>query len=296
MLVFLTSLALLLGCATPTTDAPVSDTYDTSFLTSALWDDGQAEIAIYGVTRGHDVYGGDADVRFTVGTYVVKQDYALAEQTKATGAMEGISAFKSSLFYELESGSYEHKRNYVVNARQADLRPFKESFTSYDWCSNMYREVAVHPDMQVRTMMRSDDYGNSDASFAYRAGAVTPAQLPLVARALDFSADATHTLHVLLDDGTYVAAEARHLGEATFDGPEGAVPAEQVQFAYEAPVPSMISDRDVTDETYWRGTGDARLLLKLEGADYTMTLIEQVRSPYWSENVWDRLERVTERP
>jgi len=145
-------------------------------------------------------------------------------------------------------------------------------------------------------MMRSDDYGNSDASFAYRAGAVTPTQLPLVARALDFSADATHTLHVLLDDGTYVAAEARHLGEATFDGPEGAVPAEQVQFAYDAPVPSMISDRDVTDETYWRGTGDARLLLKLEGADYTMTLIEQVRSPYWSENVWDRLERVTERP
>ena len=297
MLVLLASLALLLGCAAPSADAPVPEGLDTSFLTSALWDDGQAEIAMYEVTRGHNVYGDiEEEQTFTVGTYVVKHDYAPAEQTKATGVMEGVSAFKSSLFYEFESGSYEYKRNYVVNARQADLRPFKESFTSYDWCSNRYREVAAGPDGQVHTMMRSDDYGNRDASFAYRAGAVTPAQLPLVARGLDFSEADAHTLHVLLDDGTYVETQARLMGEATFDGPEGAVPAEQVQFTYEAPVPSMISDRDVTNETYWRGTGEARLLLKLEGADYTMTLIEQVRSPYWSENVWDRLERVTERP
>lgn len=296
MLALLTSFALLFGCAAPTADTSTPDALDTSFLTSALWDDGQAEMAFYEVTRRHNVYGERADVRFTVGTYVVKHDYAPAEQTKATGELEGVSAFKSSLFYEFESGSYEYKRNYVVNARQADLRPFKESFTSYDWCSNRYREVAVGPDEQVHTLMRSDDYGNSDASFAYRAGAVTPAQLPLVARGLDFSAAEAHTLHLLLDDGTFVATEARLIDEATFDGPEGAVPAERVQFTYEAPVPSMISDREVTEETYWRGTDDARLLLKLEGADYTMTLIEQVRSPYWSENVWNRLERVAERP
>jgi hypothetical protein len=36
--------------------------------------------------------------------------------TKKTDG-SGVPAFKYALFYELESGSYQYKRNWVVNAR-----------------------------------------------------------------------------------------------------------------------------------------------------------------------------------
>ena len=47
-----------------------------------------------------------------------------------------------------------------------------------------------------------------------------------------------------------------------------------------------------------RGVDPARLLLKLEGETgrYRMTLVEHLRTPYWRENLWPRLARVSQRP
>ena len=44
--------------------------------------------------------------------------------------------------------------------------------------------------------------------------------------------------------------------------------------------------------------GPDRLLLKLESQKgrYRMTLVEHLRTPYWEENLWSRLQRVTSRP
>ncbi|MFP4228523.1 MAG: hypothetical protein ACLFTE_06825, partial [Salinivenus sp.] len=210
----------------------------------------------------------------------------------------GTSSFKYALFYEFESGSYEYKRNWVVNARQDDLRPFKQSFTSFDWCSNQYRELAFPLDGTVEVRMRSDDYGNRRDSFEGRAQSYPHAQRPLLIRGLDLEETDTQSFSVATAEGDHVAATATYAGTDSVDAPAGRYEADRIRVTYEAPVPSMVGEESDTTETYWRGTGPERLLLKMEAESgrYQMALVEHLRSAYWNENLWPMLERIEERP
>ena len=52
-------------------------------------------------------------------------------------------------------------------------------------------------------------------------------------------------------------------------------------------------------ETYWRGKDPGRVLLKIESSEYTMTLLDYVRTPYWSqkkEDFFNMLMHVMEFP
>ena len=138
---------------------------DRAYLGGSVWDDGQAEIAFYEVQRTKNQYGAAAEQTFPVGTYLVKHDFDVSEMSKAKDG-PGVEAFKYALFYEFESRSYQYKRNWVVNVARADVRPLKASFTSFDWCSNIYEELAFREDGTVRSLFRSDDYGNREATFS----------------------------------------------------------------------------------------------------------------------------------
>lgn len=272
---------------------------DTAFLTGDAWNDGQAEVAFYQVERTRNQYGEEAEQSFLVGTYLVKHDFDPAAMAKArVEAEDAVSTFKYALFYEFESGSYQFKRNYVVNATQADLTPLKASFTSFDWCSNLYRELAFQPDGTVDQLMRSDDYGNSAGSFDSQPHAYPIEVIPLLIRGLDFSDTGEHTFSIILPEGDYVQARARLEGTDTVDLVSGPTEAERIVLTYDTSVSSLIGEETDESETYWRGTDPLRLLLKMESATgrYRMTLVEELRTPYWSENLWPRLERVTTRP
>lgn len=280
-------------------DASMQALVDAAYLTDDLWNDGQAEVAFYRVERDFNQYGEEEAQSFLVGTYLVKHDFSVGHMTKATDEVAGEPAFKYALFYEFESSSYEYKRNYVTNARQRDLRPFKHSFTSFDWCANVYREFAFHMTDAVDYLERSDDYGNDEARYVYQPRAYPAAQVPLLVRALDFSEEPVHTFTVLRSDGTFVPVEARLASRRdTVQLADGPVPAERVRLTYDQRAPSPVAESVDSTETYWRGTGPERRLLQLEGGSgsYRMTLVEYLRSPYWEENVWTRLERVSERP
>ncbi|MCS3939159.1 hypothetical protein GGP84_001785 [Salinibacter ruber] len=291
---------LALGCSrAPTSSEPEADPItDRQYLTADVWNDGQAEVAFYRVERTRDQYGRAKEQAFIMGTYLVKHRFSPADMTKVTDGT-GVSSFKYAAFYELESGSYQYKRNWVVNARQNDLRPFKQSFTSFDWCSNRYREVAFPPDGPVEVRMRSDDYGNRRASFAHRSKAYPPAQLPLLIRALDFGAADTLSFSVpVADSSAYVSARAVRAGTETVETEAGAHDSERIVVHYETPVPSPIGETSDTTETYWRGTGAERRLVRMEaeGGRYQMTLVEHLRTPYWRENLWPKLDRIDDRP
>ncbi len=296
---FLLPVVLVSGCggtAAPSSDAP--SITDASYLTADVWNDGQAEVAFYQVERTRDQYGEANRQRFVAGTYLVKQRFHPEEMTKTTDGT-GTSAFKYALFYELESGSYQYKRNWVVNARQNDLRPFKQSFTSFDWCSNLYREAAFPQNGPIEVRMRSDDYGNRRTSFAAEPQSYPPAQLPLLVRGLDFGSSDTLSFQVTVPDSTeHVPAQAIIQGRDSVETAAGSFAAEQITVSYEEPVPSMIGETSDTRETYWRAVGPQRRLLQIEAASgrYRMQLIEHMRSPYWQENIWSRLSRVEERP
>jgi len=289
---------LVSGCASPSADpgSASQSVTDRDYLTSDLWNDGKAEVAFYRVKRTEDQYGQDTVQHFTVGTYLVKQKFGPDEMTKQTDGT-GVSSFKYALFYELESGSYQYKRNWVVNARQTDLRPYKQSFTSFDWCSNQYREMAFLPDGPVEVRMRSDDYGNRRDSFTYQAG-YAPAQIPLLVRGFDFGSRDTLSFTVATSEGEYIGATATRVGGDSVETGAGTYDTERVQVQYEHPVPSMIGEESDTTETYWRATGPERVLVKMAAASgrYEMQLAEHLRSAYWEENLWPRLARIEDRP
>jgi len=299
LLLWFAALSLgLLGCAEPTAGpATAPSVTDESVLTADVWNDGQAEVAFYRVQRSRDQYGNENPQEFLVGSYLVKHRFSPEEMTKKTDG-SGVSSFKYSLFYELESGSYQYKRNWVVNARQTDLQPFKQSFSSFDWCSNQYREMAFAPDGPIEVRMRSDDYGNRRTSFASRPQAYPPAQIPLLIRGLNLRADTLSFAVAVADSSSFVSAEAVVQGRDSVETEAGRFAAERIDVTYETPVPSPIAERTARTETYWVGTSPQRRLLRVEGGDerYAMRLVEHLRTPYWKENVWDRLERIDERP
>ena len=309
-LVLLTGSGLVLaGCSGSTNSsanadaAGASEITDAAYLAHSKWNDGQAEVAFYRVERSINQYGEKEDQVFMLGSYLVKHDFDPEAMSKAgEGASGRVPAFKFSQFYEFDSGSYQYKYNYVVNARRSDLRPIKHSFTSFDWCSNQYREMAFQPDGTVETLMRSDDYGNDAGTFDYRANAYTPSQIPLLVRALDFSEEAgsgtTRSFSVVTREGEYVSAEAELAGTETVETAAGSFATDRIDVTYEEPVPSTIAAEPTEGETYWRAQDTLRHLIRQEGADgtYGMELVEKERLAYWSENVWTRLERVAERP
>jgi hypothetical protein len=288
------------GCAaSPEPPAVAEPITDASYLTADLWNDGQAEVTFYEVERTRNQYGEDVPQSFLVGSYLVKHDFDPEAMAKAgRGAEVRVPAFKYALFYEFESRSYQFKRSYVTNAAQADLTPLKASFTSFDWCSNQYRELAFHPGGEVTMLMRSDDYGNREGRFRYRSNAYPVALVPMLVRALDFTAQPERAFTVALEDGRFVGVVARLGGVETLEMPGGPVEAERITLVYDESVPSPVGEETDREETYWRGVGPDRLLLRLEGASgrYRMTLLEHVRSPYWRENLYTRLSRVTTRP
>lgn len=290
---------LCAGCAGQAgSDDAAEALTDRAYLTGDRWNDGQAEVAFYRVERAHNQYGEPEEQTFLVGTYLVKHDFNVGDMTKAMEGEAGEPAFKYALFYELESGSYQYKRHYVTNARQRDLRPFKYSFSSFDWCSNRYREFAFHMTGAIDYLERSDDYGNDAQRYVYQPNAYPAAQIPLLVRGLDFSDAEAWTFTVLRGDGTFVPVEARLAGRDTLEYAGAATPAERIHLTYDERVPSPIAETVDSTETYWRGTGPDRLLLQVEGGSggYRMQLVEHLRSAYWEEDLWPRLERIDRRP
>jgi hypothetical protein len=292
-------IVLTAGCGAPDDAEEAFRTLvEGSYLTADVWDDGQAEVAFYRVERDFNQYGQPAEQSFVVGSYLVKHNFSVGQMTKATDRIAGEPAFKYALFYEFESDSYQYKRNYVTNARQRDLRPFKQSFTSFDWCSNVYEEFAFHMTGAIDYHKRSDDYGNEQGRYIFQPRAFPAAQIPLLVRALDFAEQDAHTFTVLHPDGTFLPVTARFAGRDSVQLAMGTLPAERVRLTYSQRTPSPIAETVDSTETYWRGTGAARRLLQLEGGSgsYRMELVEHLRSPYWEENVWTQLERIEERP
>lgn len=272
-----------------------AQTLDAKFLTQSLWDDGKAEVAFYQVLRTQNQYGKPDRQGFLVGTYLVKHDYDSRAQSKAKGA--GVPAFKTALFYSLESGSYEYKRHYVVNLAQADLHPFKASFTCFDWCSNTYSELCFDDQKSPRLLFRSDDYGNEEKVLELRGQAVPMAALPLWLRALPATA-ARWEIEVVDLKGQTSSLQIRRKGPFSMKVGGSEIPGEELELTYALAVASPIGESTALGERFVRGLDPARLMLAWEdpAGRYSARLVEHLRSAYWSEDLFPRLKTVKNRP
>jgi hypothetical protein len=277
---------------------PAEGTLDGAYLTSSFWNDGKAEVAFYQVERDVNQYGEAKPQSFLMGTYLVKHEFDRLREAKARAdAKETVTSFKWSAFYEFESdNSYQYKYAWVVNAAQSDLSPLKASFSSFDWCSNRYRELLFRPDGKADFLMRSDDYGNEQKTYEAPPPSYPVVLVPLLLRALDFSSAFEQNFRLLLEDGSLVTVTARLEGRESVETPGGTEDAERVRLSYDGDHPSILSRNGAREETYWRGLGPERSILALESEIYRMKLVESVRSAYWDENIFPRLQRVKTRP
>jgi hypothetical protein len=280
--------AVPVGCGNGSDSWQPASGVDQEFLLHEQWNDGLAEVAIYQVERNRDQYDRDTLQSFKVGTYLVKHDFDVERQSKAVES--GTPSFKYSLFYSFESGGYDYRRHYVTNVAQESLRLLRSSFTSFDWCSNIYREAAVSVDGDVKAMRRTDDYGNDDWSYSLPDGVIPPEMVPVYIRSIDPQGSFPIRFSVIDLDGSTIGGTV-FLASLTDDEIEYVV-------EYESPLPSPIGEQSDLAETYVLERSPYRPLRSITAGSerYRMELIEYVRSAYWEENVFDRLTEVSQRP
>ncbi|MCB1051949.1 MAG: hypothetical protein H6510_06230 [Acidobacteria bacterium] len=270
-----------------------------NFLNQPIWDDGQAEVVFYWVQRTHNQYGQKQDQSFLVGTYLVKHDFDPSTQSKAAGqALNAVPAFKYALFYELESGSYQYKRNYVLNLAKADLAPLKLSFTCFDWCSNTYRELNWTNPLQAELLFRSDDYGNDQKRLQLSKPAVPTLGLTFFLRALDFEKLDQHEFTVMDPLGETTTVTARWGGSVQLMIHDQAIPVDFIELRYAGQIASPIGEKNELRETVFLSKQPDRVLVKWQAADqrYSMEMLEHMRSAYWRENLYEKAQVIASRP
>ena len=269
------------------------------FINQPLWDDGQAEVVFYYVNRTQDQKGQNLNQGFLVGTYLVKHDFDPATQSKAeSGSNSGLESFKYALFYELESGSYQFKRNYVLNMAKSDLRPLKLSFTCFDWCSNTYRELWWKGPRQVALLFRSDDYGNQQTLLDLAQPALPTLGIPLYLRALDFEKLDQHVFSVVDPLGEVAEVTARWGGSVQLMIQEQAIPVDFIDLRYSTSIASPIGEKNQLREVVFLAKTRDRILVKWQAGNrsYSMEMLEHMRTAYWRENLYEQAKVVASRP
>ncbi len=287
---------VLASLTSSTTERP--ELANNGVFSDPLWNDGKAEIAFYQASRTRNQYGKDEKQDFLIGTYLVKHDYDFETESKARSeSTNKVPAFKSAQFFEFESGAYQYKRSWVTNFAIADMAPLKSSYNNFDWCSNQYKEMSFDQNQNVKYLMRSDDYGNVEKSYA-SSDAYPVDEIRVLVRSMDATPGKQLEFKLILDSGEIVGVVAQHMGKETIKTEAGDMETAKVQVVYDRAVPSALGVQSDESETYWVSTRPDRLLVQMQGDSgrYKMSLVEDLRSPYWKENFYPNLERVKTRP
>lgn len=292
-------------------DGAVSLT-DTSFLMQPIWDDGKAEIALYDIESTSDAGAGPTVTRRRAAMVLVKHDYNLRymgkhESVKMNRLTQDDADVISSFmwgFFDVEPDYFDHSGfvTSFLHAAQRDLRPLKQTQTQVSLEGNSYRALVYLESGAVRREQTGDTFTAPLVTLPGRAGAYPILQVPLLVRALDFSATDTRHFTVLYPDPelTVVRVEAERLGVEAIETPFGKIQAERIEVRFEDPplYPATLLGFHAPVETYWRGTAAHRPLVRIEGKglhvagaaiSYTITLAEETRSTWWREDVREKL-------
>lgn len=156
-----------------------------------VWGDGQAEVASYDLTEPH--YGkprqGVAVAIWVSETFSnsarVKADPGKHPKTDEFGVM------KLNLIKDFQTGVYDYNdmtsvfvATQSVNGRGAGY-PAKISFSSQEWCGNVYHQLLFDP-AQIRSARHSyfDGEGDANADLPYPSSGVAEDVLPFWARGM----------------------------------------------------------------------------------------------------------------
>ncbi len=284
---FFLSVVLLAGsCQGPSALGPepgmsaAVDAFDAGWAQAPLWDDGQAEVALYAARRPQ--YGKLRD--FETVLIVVKEDFNPAVYAKAEPPYQGrslLGVLKLNLVQSYWTENYPYHFLTSVFVRRDDPTALvKLTQSSQEWCGNTFKEVKgwTRP---AEFVFHSywDDEGDGTRALELRPGDLLEDQLPLSLRGLRFSPGLevrTRLLPSVISNKLgaaprFVEATIRVVEREVVTTEHGRVPAWKVSV-----------QAGKLSQTYWFGEEAPHTLLKMVSSDGREVSLKQVRrSRYW---------------
>ena len=261
-------------------DASLRAAFDPSWAQSALWDDGQAEVALYEARRPQ--YGKIESYQALL--IVVKEDFSQQLYVKADPPYEGKSllpVLKLNAVHSYWTPNYPYHFLASVFVRREDpTRLVKLTVGSQEWCGNTFKEVkAWSRPAEFVFHTYFDGEGDGTGRLDLEAGDLFDDQLPLSLRGLRFAPGLRVRARLypslisnnLRRPATPIEAEIRVEAEERVATPRGQTSAWRVK----------VAAGDLT-QTYWFASASPHELLKMESSDGRALLLREIaRKPYW---------------
>lgn len=288
----LAGLSLLACASTPTpsaeipaaTSPPPADAaaFDPAWARDPLWDDGQAEVALYQARRPQ--YG-------KIETYqavfiVVKEDFNTQLHVKADPPFEGktlLPVLKLNAVHSYWTDNYPYNFLASIFVRRDDPTTLvKLTVGSQEWCGNTFKEVKAwggRPELVFHSYF--DTEGDRTRPLDLRPGDLLEDQLPLALRGLAF--DPGLELHPrilpslisnnLRRPTEFQPATITVVGEEKVATGAGTFSAWKVKLT-----------RGELEQTWWFEKDAPHILLKMESSDGRAWLLKaRTHKRYWRE-------------
>lgn len=289
--VLLPALALLISCAQTGSEAPanadartapavVVESFDPSWAVDPLWDDGQAEVALYQAQRPQ--YGKIESYQAVF--IVTKEDFNPKLLVKADPPYQGkplLPVLKLNAVHSYWTPNYPYHFLASVFVRRSDPTTLvKLTVGSQEWCGNTFKEVKnAGAQAELNYHSYFDGEGDGTRALDLRPGDLLEDQLPLALRGLEFAPGREVQLRILpslisnslRQPPQFVSASVKVVGEETLSTPAGSFSAWKVNL--------KMGD---LEQTWWFEQASPHMLLKMESSDGRAWLLkDRTRKPYW---------------
>jgi hypothetical protein len=245
-----------------------------------LWDDGQAEVALYDARRPQ--YG--KIVSYEAVFIVVKEDFNPRLNVKADPPYEGktlLPVLKLNAAHSYWTDNYPYHYLLSVFVRRADPSGLvKLTLGSQEWCGNTFKQVSVAGGrVELHSHSYFDTEGDATRPLDLRPGDLLEDQLPLALRGLRFAPGlelAFRLLPSLLSNNLRAPVEHRPAllkidGEERLATPAGNFAAWKLR----------LTAGELT-QTWWFEKAAPHTLLKMDSSDGRAWLLKaRTRKPYW---------------
>lgn len=268
----------------PPSAAPAPAEFDSAWSRDALWDDGQAEVALYEAKRPQ--YGKTESYEAVF--IIVKEDLDPGLLVKADPPYEGrrlIPVLKLNAVHSYQTPNYPyHFLATVFVRREAPILLAKLTVGSQEWCGNTFKLVKTEPEPALTVHSYFDGEGDATRPLAYRSGDLFEDQLPLALRSLAFAPGLTVRRRLLPSlisnklgrEPQFLDATISVVGEETLATPAGRFAAWKVSVKF-----------GELQQAWWFEKAAPHTLLKMDSSDGRSWLLKaRTRKPYWQASTY----------
>ncbi|MGH9788062.1 MAG: hypothetical protein ACRD4U_05105 [Candidatus Acidiferrales bacterium] len=263
----------------PPSAAEAPPAFDSAWSRDALWDDGQAEVALYDAKRPQ--YGKSENYEAVF--IVVKEDFDGERLVKADPPYEGrqlIPVLKLNAVHSYWTPNYPyHFLASVFVRRDNPTALVKLTVGSQEWCGNTFKLVKTSPRPELTVRSYFDPEGDATRPLDLRVGDLLEDQLPLALRSLAFAPGLEVRRRILPSlisnklgrAPQLLDATIKVVGEETLATPAGRFSAWKVSVKF-----------GEAQQTWWFEKAAPHTLLKMESSDGRAWLLKaRTRKPYW---------------